>query len=227
MMNEPRYVRNYVRAKEVEIGMPLRSVFLDNRDDLIVSSFYDDVIGFTNDSRTVPLTKSSGEQRFPYREDQMGWQFPPKVSDLAAGDTLDFLGTNIVVHDVYRRPGEDWVRLTTKRASGKQRGTRIDRAWCMLDDEVSNRVIRQGTRHWKEFPIEVSGKYWSILVNDYQRFYVSPLGRGDMPLVGYPHTGPIVVKPEYVATRAIYEFADDYDSLRHPSDGNVPRRKLR
>lgn len=226
-MTEPRYVRNFVTAKEIEKGMPLRSVFLDNSDDLIVENFYDDVISFTNDSRIVPLAKGSGEQRFPYREEPFAWTFTPTIADLCAGDTLDYLGHNIEVHDVYRRPGEDWARLTIKRPTGKLRGTIITRSWCMLTDEATNRVVRQGTRHWKEFPIEVSGLYWSNAIYDLQRFFVSPLGRGNMPLVGYPHTGPIVVKPEYVATRAIYEFADKFDSLRHPSDGNVRRREIR
>lgn len=226
-MGSPQYIRNYVSTSRIKVGTPIRSVFLDNPNDLIVKSFVLGQLTFENDSRQVQVIKGEPSLRFPYRTPEEGgqirWDFAPFVSDLAANDVLNYLGDPIVIHDIYRRPGEDWVRLSVKpvKAPGGPRGAGITRTWCMLNDVATFDTVFNGTRDWKEFPIEVAGPYLRHTENEMCRFFVSPLSRGYTWRIGLPGKGPERVASSSGEVRTWFGFCGEYNTERHPNDGNA------
>lgn len=229
-MGAPTYLRNYVQTSTLRPGMPIRSVYLDNPNDVIVREIEDGILYFQDEDRSIDLSKVPAQLRFPYRSEddggQIDWSFAPLVSDLAAGDRLLYLGDTIVVHDVYRRPGADWVRLTTTMPR-TGRGTSTTRTFCKLTDKVSWDNVFDGSLYWEEFPLETAGPYLHKDQDESCMFYVSPIGRGYTWRVGLEMNGPERVAPSSLADlKRDYVFVGMYPTQRHPNDGNVRRRSF-
>lgn len=229
-MAAPTYLRNFVQTSALRPGMPIRSVYLDNPKDLIVREIEDGFLYFWDDDRRINLSTAGAQIRFPHRSEEDGgqidWTFAPDISDLAAGDRILYLGDPIVVHDVYRRPGADWARLTTTTPR-IGRGASTTRAWCKLDDKANWDNVLEGSLYWEEFPLEVAGPYLHKDQDKPCRFYVSPLGRGYTWRIGLALNGPERVTPSSLSDlKRDYVFAGEYPTQRHPNDGNVRRRSF-
>lgn len=230
-MESPTYLRNYVRKAQIQPGLVIRSVFLDSPNDLVVKTNDGIFAYFENDDRRINLTLMPTDTWFPVRTEEEGgqidWEFEPLISDLAAGDRLLYLGDTINVHDVYRRPGEDWVRLTTTIRTPGSKGTSVRRAWCNLTDKADFNTVYDGSHSWDEFPLETAGPYIRKDQDEPCRFYVSPLGRGYTWRIGKSSiSGFERVTPSLADLKRDYTFLGDHVTQRHPNDGNVRRRAL-